>query len=112
VKFFGAVPRRLRATLYAVIANPETNASTPIPHKGKPYTPKPFTVIHQPKHHPNTLPIPAAGLSALQLILVGFSFERLYGLNFITITPLSFFQCLIFAVAFMLIRKHYSGIWY
>src|SRR5580704_7722384 len=54
----------------------------------------------------------AAGLFALQLILVRFSFERLYELNFITITPLSFCQCLIFAMAFMLIRKHYSGIWY
>jgi hypothetical protein len=54
----------------------------------------------------------AAGLVALQLILVGMLFERLYGLNFITITPLSFCQCLIFAMAFMLIRKQHSGIWY
>jgi hypothetical protein len=54
----------------------------------------------------------AVGLVALQLTLVGFLFERLYELNFITITPLSFCQCLIFAMAFMLIRKHHTGIWY
>ena len=54
----------------------------------------------------------AGGCFALQLILVGFSFERLYELNFIIITPLSFCECLIFAMAFMLIRKQHSGIWY
>jgi hypothetical protein len=54
----------------------------------------------------------AAGLLALQITLVGFLFERLYELNFITITPLSFCQCLIFAMAFTLIRKQHMGIWY
>ena len=54
----------------------------------------------------------SAGFLALQLILVSFLFERLYELNFIIITPLSFCECLIFAMAFMLIRKHHTGIWY
>jgi len=54
----------------------------------------------------------AAVLFALQLILVAFLFEKLYELNFLTITPLSFCECLTFAMAFMLIRKHYTGIWY
>jgi hypothetical protein len=53
-----------------------------------------------------------AGFLALQLILVSFLFERLHELNFIIITPLSFCECLIFAMAFMLIRKHHTGIWY
>jgi hypothetical protein len=54
----------------------------------------------------------AAGLFALQLVLVEFLFERLYELNFITIASLSFCLCVIFAMAFMLIRKQRRGIWY
>jgi hypothetical protein len=56
--------------------------------------------------------VTALGLFILQLALVFLLFGRLQQMTFITLTPLCFAQCLIFALPLMLIRKQHRGIWY